>query len=1248
MAVALNSYASKAYSEHPIAMWPMDDDSYFLSLIKPTDRLFSNWSFTTASANPTYNVYNNNPTYLPDIIAPFPDSDYSTIFMGTSSASYLLTATSSDLFSISDLDINKGTFCINFFLYQNPTNIQWFKVGYKYIDNVSVEHVIISDEIPAPVSKSWINFNYSYDIPSNVNSPIKIFFQVKFDGNADINSRKITMNGLSIGQWSETASYKNLGVFDEELPQEVDIYDITGISADQYGILSENGYYIVENNSILAQNQGPPIIFGTDNCTKIYSSLRKNPSFIFPGKGMLNESGRYNNYSLEMWIQIEPLTNISRRIIGPLGNDYGIYVREGFISLLIGNNVLSHSIGEWYRPMLINLNLKNNVASLLINGETVISIDYDKTTLDLPNGNDWWGIYSYSDIENFNIDCISVYPYPVSEIVAKRRFVWGQGTPSVQFIDDQFGGVSTTIDFSTSEYTSNIIYPDIAQWNAGYFENMVATNNSISIPDYSLPTIYLEGRDINEWYEANKYANLIAYPGIENHPKFISFRPSTKSNNIDSYIYGSDYWSQESFLNFSSTHAITDIFSSQFGVLPSYEQDSVDENSNNWDGQYYINFPSLNVLTEPVVGVYGVFEIEANIPSTRPLMLFINTTTNNKFSIEVNGLTVIYKFNDQEIYTENISSESHFSAGINFQALGQVYGYEISNFFASLSSIQLFIGGNKVDTFEGKIYRIGFLNSLSYSLIKSSFTFDGFAKSNDDNLLLSYTTSYILMPIENYNRFSLDISVYSTWEEYYPLSKFAGYVKSASGGLYYDVDFLQINIAYPTIDLEISWKYQQLQDLQITYNSLKNDENYLSYNDLKNNNTSGQTIDTSNSSLQMYITFQNVNQNTIKPLSDFPYIKKLSSNLIIEPENENTIAQPLKAYETRFEFKDGVIIYPPKTIDFNNVAIVFHFVAQQKGIISSPLKINNFEITSRALNDNENNPIGTKFGNKILPYVKTYTSASSSTIDYKEKNPMSIYKRSTPYLYTTDNSGIKIFNFATEDKEYVASVPMNTASSFGYEIGVIQLWVMYDEDLFSSSALSLYEIHALDRTLKVYAETINDGKRAMLKIEDELNPSSTVSDVVFYQNGSFVKNPVISTGEWNCIGMLFNQGLSFDGYCGSIDLFGGALFNNISYYESDGLVSITNISSRTWDNVYKNPSPPPNYFAWSYWSGKTWKDVYILSLVNNYAIDPSIIYNTYIGNNRSIVDDSYGFNIGSSAFTAYSSIIWSQTIEKPS
>ena len=85
-----------------------------------------------------------------------------------------------------------------------------------------------------------------------------------------------------------------------------------------------------------------------------------------------------------MWIKISPDSNTALRIFGPIGSTDGLYVEDGFITLVIGKHFASHYVGEWYRPMLVQIKLSSNNASLLINGEQVIALNIDMSNIDLP------------------------------------------------------------------------------------------------------------------------------------------------------------------------------------------------------------------------------------------------------------------------------------------------------------------------------------------------------------------------------------------------------------------------------------------------------------------------------------------------------------------------------------------------------------------------------------------------------------------------------------------------------------------------------------------------------------------------------------------------------------------------------------------------------------------------------------------------------------------------------------------------
>jgi hypothetical protein len=1208
MSIAGNQYADKVFSEHPIALWPLDEKVYYLSLIDDNDRLLSNWTLTNANSD-------DSPT-LPDSEAPFPN-EVSSAFIANTSSPVTVDVESPELFNLLDVNEEIATFSVNFFLYQKPDFINWFKVGYRYDDALSSPQEVISDEIPAPQLESWLNFNRVYSLPTSWSGNLKIFIQVNFadSSGGDATSRTLILNGLSVGQQSETTAYDSLGSEYVSIPSSAGITGMFGISADQYGTLSDNAYYLVRNNRLLAKNDGMPIIYGTDHSTKIYSSGVNLPSLIFPGKGMLNDSGRNNNYTLEAWIKLDPSTARAQRIIGPVSNNYGLYVKEGFLTLVIGDEIASHCVGEWYRPMLVHIVLKEGTASLIVNGEIVVTMDYDKKLVDLPNDRDWWGAYSYDNFSSFYIDCISILPYSISEVAAKRRFVYGQGTPSIQSIDNGFKGTSTTIDFSNSQYGPSVTYPDIYRWDAGYFNNFDANRDFLSVPDYRLPLINIGGRDVNEWYRDNYIVNTLEYPS-GNHPNFITFRPNV--------TYDSN------------------------GDPLSWDYDGI-----NYVDQSYLNFPSLNVLNNSVSSVYGIFETEEDIASDRTLMSFVNITNGDSFNIVVNSDSVLYYINDRLIHEEVITIGIEAFVGINFESAGTVFGYEISRFFSSPSSIQLYVGGNGINTFEGKIYSVGFCDQNNHEKISSNFADNGIAISENYEIITDHIASYTLLPEYEYEKLFLDISISSEWEEYYPLSYFAGYVKDENGDSVYDLDMIQINLGYSYVSSEGVWQYVELKDAYVgqTYADLQSSI-YSNYFNLFKNNTTGDTVNVSNSSLQSYITFQTLASGANSPLSSFTYTKGLASDQVIYADEENIPQLPEKVYDTKFAFTDNTIVYPPKTNDFEDYAMVVHLELNQRAILKNPLKIRNMGITAKNLNyvsatsdPAQRNYIGTKFGNIVYPQI-----IDSGNIDYKSKNPIAIYKTGTPYLYTTKKSGIRLINktdgsTANPSKEYMISLPVNQNASYEFFVGAVQFFMLSSIG-DTNGQYKLMDINHKDGKISILSEKEDTGIFIRAYYNDGVS-LTRASDIEFYQNGRYVPSPTINDFEWNMIGISFPNQLDFSEFSnGSIDVFGGVLLNNISYYLSEGLGVKTDINIRTWENVLNYESVTR---LWSYWDTavEAWRDVYVLGQSTSFFDTPANIYQSYVGTNRSVVDDNFGIRFNKTDSSLYTGVTWSSITAKP-
>ena len=1262
MTTDINQYAERVYSEHPIAMWSLDETVYYIALANENSRFFTNWDLTGCYAD-------DSPDLIDITSSPFPSSNIYSSITKSNALAGTVRVVSPVLFGAGDINSSISTFCVNIFLYQKPTYINWFKVGYRYLDALSVQQEVLSDEILPPEIESWVNFNNVYPIPESFSGNLEIVIEIDFDeSSSDLSSRTLIMNGLSVGQGSETTCYENLGSQFVSLPDTTNISGMYGVSADQYGILSNNGYYLVRNNELLSKNDAFPIIFGAKSSTKIYPSNVNLPSFIFPGRGMLNEAGRNKQYTLEMWIKLDPKTNSAKKIIGPLSGDDGIYVKEGFITLVIGDEIASHCVSEWYRPMLIHIQMKENNASLVINGEQVLSIPLNRKTIDLPNDTDWWGVYSYPSIEAFNIDCISIYPYIISDIVAKKRFVYGQATPGIQSIDNGFSGTPITMDFSTAEYNSNIIYPDIARWDAGYFNNLNATKNYISVPDYTLPNINIGGRDVQQWYRDNYIVYGLDYPSGES-PYFITFRP-----NITYDINGDPVsWSSE-------------------GI--------------DYVSQSYLNFPSLSLLNDSLSAVYGIFEVEEDIAEPRTLMSFVNTINGNTFDINIESDKVKYLYNGAAILDtsgnpaeRDITIGTEILVGLNFESSGIEFGYDISRFFSAPSSTQLYIGGNGTNTFEGKIYLVGFSNQTNYEEISTNFSSDGLAITDNYELLFDHIASYTLVPEREYGHLFLDVSVSSQWEEYFPLTYFASYVKDENGNPIYDLDMLQVNLGYVSVESNVVWTYAELKDAYLTldYQDLK-DSTYENYFNLKKNNTTGNSINVSNSSLQAYLTFQSIAEGANLPLSDFTYTKQLDESHVIDPDLENTDIFTERAYQTKFVFTDNVIVYPPKSKSFEEYAMVAHFNIKQRSILKNPLKIKSFEITSKNLNYANNNAdqrnyVGTKFGTKMYPEIDFF-----GTLDGKSKNPFFMYKTATPYIYTTKKSGVKVVNKSsivnpTTINQYRVSIPVNSNASYSFKVGAITFFLLGDlpetideipfvEINYKNGLIALILNKTESETIiKAYSkptyEILSGGDSSttnwidywdcgysdslpnvfinidIASLDQSNDPTgyTEITGLSFYQNGKYVKSPSIKNNEWNSIGISFPDQLDFSEYAeGGISLYGGFTFNDISYYLSEGLGIKTDLNIRTWDGVLNDdyvgdPVTPEN--IWSYWSGEKWEYVYVLGQSTSYLSTPADIYEAYTGTNRYIIDDGYGVQLQQTQTAILTDVSWSVYTDKP-
>jgi len=1214
-----NLYAAKVYSEHPIAIWPLDDDVSYVSLITNQQRGFESdlpyagWSILNGSANDGLSLPNEGSPFISSIYSGIQGSV--PLVNGT-----VIEAKSPDLFLFSNCSQELETFSIGMYLYQDTIYSTQHEFGYEYYDDGTSSWVEVLSVVESPSSKGWIHLQDTFTIQEFSPDFCRLIFRSTVDSGGTAGDYNFIFNGITVGQWSETTSSESLGATVESPPASSGISNNV-VPADQYGILSGKAYYAVESGKLLAKNEGIPMIFGSENVTKIYPSLDGTPSLIFPNKTMLSEDGRYKNHTLEFWLKIRPITKESRRIIGPIDTNDGVYVSAGFITLVLDNNFVSHNVSSWYRPMIIHISIKNDTASMVINGEQVGQINIDKKTVSLSQS-EWMGVYSYADIDILEIDCLSISPYAIPLQLSKKRFVWGQGVDPLELINDSFEGEESIVNFSNSNYTANKVYPDAERWDAGYYNNLVATTNSISVPEYALPDIYLGGRGTPEWYSDNKALNSLLYP-TGDHSLFFTFRPNIEVGAWEPTL------------------------------------------GTNWTEPSYLNFQDLTFLANPLSAIYGIFEVESEVLSKRPLIHIVNTINNKRFEININGYDVTYEFDEQELPGTAFSVlNDHFVVGFNIPQLSENFNYELSSFFSSPEVLSLYIGGDGVNTFEGKIYRIGFADQKNFSEISEYFQESGISDNSAQSLIELHYSSYTLSPFFRYGTYFLDISVSSEWEEYFPLSYFASYITKRDGSRVYDLDYLQLNFGYPSL-IEIvqelvdnpDWVYEQIFEayndpIQRSYELLDNEimSGYVTYSDLASNIITEYRIDTTQSSLDAYATFQLIAEGANEPLSSFIHSKNLTDSYTVYANKENTNLSPYRAYKTKFGVVDGTIIYPPKDISFEDVALVIHLKIQQDGIISNPLRIKSLEITSRALDEGTLTPIGTKTGNPMYPYVRNGIYFSG-----KSKNPVMINKDNLPYLYTTENSGIRVLERG-QDREYGVSIPINRSKSESYSLGAFQLFLKYEQFSPVPTPQVFFNLLGGDSSIEFLIKSDLTAKRFEIIARDRLTRQD-YPGISFYQNGIKTINPYLSKNEWNVISVIFENPINMNGRSGSLNLLSGCTYNNVSFFKSTGLNQFGVIIPRLWQDVYYGDEDqiPENVVDWgqvydengNLANPNEWKNFYILREELRFSTTPKEIYSTYMGTNIVTVDDNTGISVAQDDFSVYADQTWLSIVSKP-
>jgi hypothetical protein len=1195
MSVKSNLYAEKIFAEHPTGLWALDDNVDYLSLISSTQRNIVNWDFSEATVTSSALDFNK----------PFVDSILNQIqfdnFVGSSKEIKFI---GPDLIDLDQLNFDLATLTSGCYMYTESAYLKSISIGFEYNDTSSGDTIEKVTKYTTDVSQKWIFLSHTSTFP-NQSTSFRPILKIEFNGGAlSTDSYKIFTNGFSIAQCSENFNTTSLGITLSSLPTEIALTGIDGaFPASPYVPGIKNGYYLIKDNKLLSKNTSVPMVYGSDSITKLVPNLN-NPSLIIPGLGFLNETGKYQEYTVEMWMRINCDSVDPLRIFGPIGSTDGLYVEDGFISLVIGKYFASHYIGEWYRPMLIQIKMNQNNASLIINGEQVISLDINLELLDLPsefNGSDkeldWLGFYSYENANPYEVDCIAIYSYLVPDLIAKKRWVYGQAVISPETINSAYGASSIYIDYPYSEYTANYTYPNIGNWSQATLDNVSTTEKTLSVTKHSLPSLFLDNKTEINFIDDNKFIQDESY-------EYFTFRPNSTWNNKKTYAY-------------------------------------------------FDNFYAIN---EDIHGLSAVIKFDTAISNVQSIFTIYDINNNNYFKATLENTSIKYYFYYNESLTTlqtftSISPDTYLPIGFELEKMIDYFGSNLGAFFGNKNSLKVYIGSNQngLENFEGKFYKFHIFSNYNVSLISSHFSTSGLCTITAGANFLNHTSTYTLIPVLKYDNYYLDIASAGYWEDYIPLSYFASYIDDVSGQKYYDLDLLQFNIDYPSptvvysTEQTASWDYGALElaydhTVQRTYAQLDNSlfSGWQDYEDIEQKSIKTYFYNTDNSSIRSYISFQYISSGANKNFKDFSSIQPIKNDKILNVSNftnwQNTV----------FEVADNTIVYPPIGIDFNTLAIVVHLVFNIQGTQHKNITLKKLELASQAFDHNAAKKIGTRFGLPIYPYKKT-----GIYFDYKAKNPISIFKESVPYLYSTRKSGIEVRGSFSPFVNRGIGIPLNRSNSNDYKISAIQMWLRYDFDKFTYGATQVFELEHKNNIIQFFISAVSEnGDRGKIFAINK-STGQEVNGLAFYINGSLVREPIVETKEWTVFGVSFANSLNLDNFLGYINLNGPFVFNSITNYQSTELQEIQSKIYRPWLKV-KNDGIS-NLF-WSYWyTSYNWNGVLVTESSELYGVDPSEVYKTYIGRNKVVVDSntSESLNFTADSIKIFTDASWQTRSQIP-
>lgn len=938
-----------------------------------------------------------------------------------------------------------------------------------------------------------------------------------------------------------------------------------------------------------------PLVYGSQNVAEMYPANIPTqpymPSILLPGKGFLNESGKFSDMTLEFWIKVINYYGYydATRIIGPVASDDGLYLYNRSLVLKIGNNSCSAFLGGFQKPMLVDISISANSASIIVNGEVLASMVIDMSKIDLPtafnNGLEQdWLAFSANMSHSINLDCVAIYNYSVPDIVAKKRFTYGQAVEYPQSVLAKHGGQTYAIDGAFANFAKTVKFPQTNTWQSGTFSNLTVSDDKLKLPEYSLPEFYAidhDGNDISKTWTGsdivplayNTYHGFDFFPGIEfmSDPdkyakQYISFNGlPVKSSKLHSFMLQ---------LNMDGVMD-KEITSDKilFKLLDKTSQD------------YFIG--KLHIQTETVDETYPGYYFKT---------YFVKSDTSPySYSAEALDSSHGYVYSEftptRGLYGSNMGSDSSQFLGIDLSYIKE--NNPVSFLNGNSDNWILYVGGDNTDasSFTGYVSKVLFVDADIAEALPAATSQPRFVDGRyigDCSEMVTY--SLVFNHVGSY--YYPDISLCGYWLQNIPFSRLSSTVDEVKS-----LDFIQVNTF---VD-------------ENTYSN-SSYKTYASIADVAENDLS-----------QIFVTYSGISDGTIlassKDQSDAEFINQYV-NIIVSLQSKGILSENPSVKKIQVSSRINDMAHP--------IGSKFGIAAYPFG----PLGKKNYYSVS--MGSSPYNYLTDISGISLLgqqPYTNFDGACDTGIrIPINANNSNDFYIQSLQMYYKPLDSTFE--RFATLGFGYDSNY-----NAYWYPLFDIYSQTSYIPSGYSTTIpmnhLRIKALRVSNRMVRLVCVNISDG------IETDIT-----EHITFTINGHVTTGNInIETLEWSIIGILFPTPLNMSGQGYSLDIIGPGVFNNILYLKIPKDDLFSRIVGKTWEQVLESHT----------WQdildiSVNWQDTYLDEVPAVYTVTPEYLYDLYQGTNRIVVasnPEKSDMSVKYISSSLYKNVLWLSENIKP-